>query len=410
VSDWIGVEEAWERIEARLSPLGRERVPLDAAVGRVLAEEVRVDRDAPAFDRAAMDGFAVRAEAVQGASSAHPVRLAVVGESTPGRPYPGPPRPGSVRIMTGAALPDGWDAVVPVEDTSGFAGAEVEIRAAVAPDQNVTRRASERRAGEALFGPGRRLGPVDVGALALVGAAHPQVGRRARVAVLATGNELLPHATSPGPFSIRDSNSPLLAALAGPFAAGVDWLGTARDERDELENALRRGLAADLLLVSGGVSMGAYDLVGECLVALGVRFEFRRVALQPGKPTGFATHAGGAVLALPGNPVSALTTFRLFGTCALRRLEGEARTRPDWERLPARFAWQRRHAKLLVLPGRRTPGGVDRVPYAGSGDLLAYARADCQIVLGPDVERVEPGDAVSVWPLGPAPIPDMPPA
>jgi molybdopterin molybdotransferase len=301
--------------------------------------------------------------------------------------------------MTGAAVPEGWDAVVPVEEASGFAAAEVEIRATVSPDQNVTRRGRERRAGEALLAPGRRLGAADVGALAMVGAARPRVGRRARVAVLATGNELVAHDGSPGPFAIRNSNSPMLAALARPFAAGVELLGVARDERHAIEKALRHGLEADLLLVSGGVSMGAYDHVGECLEALGVRFEFRRVALQPGKPTAFGTHARGSVLALPGNPVSAFTTFRLFGACALRRLEGDAETRPAWDPRPARFAWKRHHAKALLLPGRCAGGGVDRAPYAGSGDLLAYARADCQIVLLPDVRQVEPGDPVAVWRL-----------
>jgi len=149
--------------------------------------------------------------------------------------------------------------------------------------------------------------------------------------------------------------------------------------------------------------MGAYDHVGRSLSRAGVRLHFEQVALQPGKPTTFGTHARGAVLALPGNPVSALTTFRLFGARALRRLEGEIAVDPDWVAMTARFTWDRRHVKWLLLPGVRVEDdhgpGVDQVPYAGSGDLLAYARADCQIVLLPSCPRIRPGEPVLVWPL-----------
>jgi molybdopterin molybdotransferase len=204
----------------------------------------------------------------------------------------------------------------------------------------------------------------------------------------------------PGPAAIRDSNGPMLAALAGPWAEHVLGLGIVPDDAEALGAAIRTGLGtADVLLVSGGVSMGRYDLVAAALAAAGVRFHFQRVALQPGKPTGFGTHAGGVVLALPGNPVSAFVTFRLFAALALARQEGETAARPRWTRAAAGFAWTRRNPKWLVLPGHRRQGAVDRVPYTGSGDLLAYAAADCHIVLPPDVAAVGPGDPVAVWPL-----------
>jgi molybdopterin molybdotransferase len=401
VNDPIDVRAAWAAIEAALAPLGDESVPLADACGRVLRTVVQVDRDLPPFDRAAMDGFAVDAAATRTARRDAPVVVEVVGESTPGAPFMASVGAGgAVRIMTGAAVPAGCDAVVPVEQTSGFDAARVELYAEVDTGRNVTPRGSERRAGDEAFVPGHRLRAVDVGALAMIGVADVRVGRRARVAVLSTGNELVPHAARPGPATIRDSNGPLLAALALPWSAGVHVLGVAADDRAQLAARIEAGLASDVLLVTGGVSMGAYDFVGDVLAAAGVRMHFHGVALQPGKPTGFGTHRHGAVLALPGNPVSALTTFRLFATVALGRLEGAAEPRPALRPLPARFAWQRRSRKWVILPGRHGPDGVETVPYSGSGDLLAYARADCQIVLPPEVETVAVGDPVATWPLG----------
>jgi molybdenum cofactor synthesis domain-containing protein len=401
VHDPIDVRAAWAAIESALEPLATERVPLEDAAGRVLRQAVYVDRDQPPFDRAAMDGFAVQAAATRAAGRAAPHVARVVGESSPGAPYPGRVSHGeTVRIMTGAPLPAGCDAVVPVEHSSGFDAAEAALYLAVESGENVAPRGSEGRAGEVAYAPGRRLRPADIGALAMVGAAHLEVGRRPRVAVLSTGNELVPHTETPGPASIRDSNAPLVAALAAPWSDGVTRLASAPDERAALATQIAAGLRHDVLVVTGGVSMGMYDLVWEALARAGVRPQFQRVALQPGKPAGFGTHAGGCVLALPGNPVSVLTTFRLFAGPALRCLEGDAEVRPRFQSAPACFAWQRRNPKWLLVPGLSAPGGVERVPYRGSGDLLAYARADCQIVLPPEVDAVRPGTPVAVWPLG----------
>ena len=400
--EWIGVPEAWAAIEAAIAPLGTEEVAVESAAGRVLRAAVQADRDVPPFARSAMDGFAVHAADVRHATEDAQVDLRVIGESTPGLPFSGEVPPGSaVRIMTGAPLPADCDCVVPVEESSGFETPRVAIRAAAAPGKNVTPRGRERRAGDEILPPGRRLDAAGIGALALVGRARVTVGRRGRVAILSTGNELVALGGTVGPWQIRNSNGPMLAALAAPFAAATVALGIAGDTLDAIEAALHRGLESELLLVTGGVSMGVYDLVGAALERCGVRTHFERLALQPGKPTVFGTHPGGAVLALPGNPVSALTTFRLFGALALRRLEGESDSRPRWLECPAGFSWERRHAKWLFLPGVRIPSGgrVALAPYAGSGDLLAYAQADCQVVLPPDRKRVEPGEPVWVWPL-----------
>jgi len=396
----LDVNAAWAAIESALVPLATETVALEQALGRVLRQPIGVDRDLPPFDRAAMDGYAVHAAATRGARRDAPRALRVAGEATPGAPFAGRVAGGeTVRIMTGAAIPDGCDAVVPVEDSSGFASETAELYAAAETGQHVVARASERRAGDVAFAAGHRVRAADIGALATVGAARVVVGCRPRIAVLSTGNELVHHATTPGPWSIRDSNGPLVAALARAWADAVRVLAPARDDPGALAASIADGLRSDLLILTGGVSMGAYDLVGAGLERAGVRLHFRRVALQPGKPTGFGTHAQGAVLALPGNPVSALTTFRLFASVALRRLEGESECRPRFGWAPAQFAWQRRNPKWLLVPGRSTGTGVERVDYRGSGDLLAYAGADCQIVLAGDVDRVQPGMLVQVWPL-----------
>jgi molybdopterin molybdotransferase len=399
VESLLDLVAAWERLAAALQPLGSERVPLAAASGRVLAMTVRTDRDQPPFDRAAMDGYAVCAAVLAGASSAAPVRLRVVGEALPGAPWQGDAGLAAVRIMTGAPVPAGCDTIVPVEQTSGFGAGDVEVRVALPPGKHIVRRAEERRGGETILSPGQRLRGADVGMLAALGVAQVEVGRQPRVAVLQTGSELVAADATPAPAQIRDANGALLAALAAPHAASLVMLGIVPDSEAEIRTRLVQGLEQDLLLVSGGVSMGAYDLVTPVLEALGVHIHFRRVAIQPGKPTVFGTHARGCVVALPGNPVSALTAYRLFAAAALRRLEGETELRPHWESLQAEFAWQRTHSRWLFVPGRRTATGVERVPYAGSGDLLAFARADGQIVLPPERARVVAGEPVAFWPL-----------
>jgi molybdopterin molybdotransferase len=405
----LDVRDAWELLHTWVPQLGTESVPLGRGLGRVLRGSVAVDRDQPPFDRAAMDGFAVRSAEVAAASRATPVRLRVAGESTPGAPFTGAlPAAASVRIMTGAAVPEGCDAVVAVEETSGFESESVDVYAAATVGQHFTPRGRERQSGEVLFESGHRLGAADIGALAMVGAATLTVGRAPRVAILSTGNELVPCDQVPAPAAIRDSNGPMLAALAAPFAAEIVRLEPARDDPEELAQRIQLGLTFDALLLTGGVSMGAYDFVSRTLAANGVRLHFTRVALQPGKPAVFGTHPGGIVLGLPGNPVSVLTTFRLFAARCLRLQAGERVASPPWHLAMARFAWERTHPKWLLLPGRRVAvseagaaaiAAVDRVPYAGSGDLLAYARADCQIVLPPEIERLTPGDPVPVWPL-----------
>lgn len=400
-TDWISLDEAWRRIETHTSPLATETLPLEGARGRVLAEPILADRDYPPFSRAAMDGFAVRSIDVQEAAPAAPVSLQVIGESLPGQPSAAAGAGGcALRIMTGAPVPEGWDAIVPVEWTSGFDTDPVRVQRSVQAGENIAPRACERRMGEAVLSPGQRLDATSLAALAMLGVTQVEVGRQPRVAVLATGNELVSPEQRPGPTQIRDSNTALLMALVAEEGQ-IHSVGRSPDAPQELAVHLARGLLSDVLLVTGGVSMGAYDGVAEGLEAAGVTVHFRRVALQPGKPVLFGTHPGGAVLALPGNPVSAFTTGRLFALTLLRRLQGLHAVRPRWSVCTARFDWERRSDKVLFLPGRRILDGtaVERVAYSGSGDLLSYGRADCQIVLPLEVRKLAPGDPVPIWPL-----------
>jgi molybdopterin molybdotransferase len=397
--DWIDVIAAWDCIEQQAPVLSEETCALDQACGRVLSQTIHTDRDLPPFDRAAMDGFAVRAADIAMANESTPVRLRVVGEATPGQAGPSAASAATaLRIMTGAAVPAGWDCVVPVELTSGFQDNPVTIRKALPKGQHIAARAAERPAGHLVYEAGHRLGSADMGALAMLGCMLPQVTRRPVVGILATGNELIDPSGSPGPLQIRNSNSIMLQAQCAMHAAHFVHCGTAPDDATELRRCLEAGLQSDVLLVTGGVSAGAYDFVEDLLADLGVRIEFRKVAVQPGKPVTFGVHPHGCVLALPGNPVSAWTTMRLFGVPLLLRMQGARRVRPIFERLIADFSWQRRNSKWLLFPGMRQEDRVRQAPYSGSGDLLALAAADGQVVLPPQVERVVPGDTVLFWP------------
>ncbi|HEX8723284.1 MAG TPA: molybdopterin molybdotransferase MoeA, partial [Pyrinomonadaceae bacterium] len=287
----IPVSEAISIVLEKAAPLGAERVPLDEAQGRVLAEDVFADTDLPPFDRAQMDGYAVRSADLRET----PARLRVVGEAAAGSGWRGTLNSGeAVRIMTGAPLPEGADSVQQVEVTrEDEGGGVVEIDRATEPGQFYVPRGSEIRAGERVLEAGEEVNAARAAVLASFGYARVPVGRRPRAAVLATGTELVPVGERPGADQIRDSNSYSLAAYAR--LAGAD------PERLRREIAAAAG-RADVLVLSGGVSMGRYDFTKAALGALGAEVFFERVSLRPGKPTVFARLPGGAlVFGLPGN-------------------------------------------------------------------------------------------------------------
>jgi len=378
----VTVEDALAVVLRESLPLPAEEVALADALQRVLAEDVHADADLPPFDRAAMDGYALRAEDVALA----PARLSVVGGVRAGE-WPamtvGPHQ--AVRIMTGAPVPGGANAVQPVETTRTLADGLVEIAGAVAPGANVAPRGCEVRRGDVVLPRGRRLDPAALAVLASVGCVRPRVGRRPRVAVLVTGDEVVDAASTPAPAQIRNSNGPAVAAQLRLAGAEVATLGLAPDRREALAAALARGFDADVLVVSGGVSAGDYDLVEPVLLEAGASFFFTRVAIKPGAPLVFGRRGATLVFGLPGNPVSAQVTSELFVRPCLLRLQGALpplRPRATVELLApvGNRSGRTSHAPALV---RAREGRLLARPLRslGSGDLVAHARANALVVM-----------------------------
>src|SRR6266478_67180 len=395
----IGYREARELVIARVAGLGgaveTESVPLPEALGRVLAHDIVSDRDYPPFDRSIRDGYAVRA------ADTHPgAQLRFTGELKAGdTPSISVSADSCIQIMTGAPLPADADAVVMIEHTSRE-GDLITLDRGVKNGQHVVRRGSEQAAGGIVLAAGARIGFAEIAAAAQVGAAHPVVTRKPRVAVLSTGDEVVDFASVPGPFQIRNSNSVSLAAQISLLGAEAVILGNAKDSLDELRTKISAGLEADALILSGGVSMGKYDLVEPVLREFGAEIIFDAVAIRPGKPVVFAICKGKAVFGLPGNPVSTMVTFELFVHPAVDILAG-AEPRP----LP--FVQARLTAPLTERPGlthflpaqiswRGETAQVSPVVWQGSGDVVAMAHANCLMVVPAERERIEAGERVQI--------------
>lgn len=391
------VEEARAAILARFSPLPAESIAVSEALGRVLAADATAGEDLPPFANSAMDGYAVLSADTAGAGAEHPRRLTLIGEVPAGSVYPGSLQPGAVvRILTGAPVPAGADAVVQQELTAAGEG-WVEIQEAAAPGTNIREAGSDVRRGTLLARRGAEIGPAEVALLAALGVDPVRVTRRPRVAILATGDELAGPGETPRPGQIRDSNGPYLAAAVARAGAEVWRLGIARDNADDLRARLARAVEADLVLTSGGVSVGDYDLVKQILAEQGA-MEFWRVRMRPGKPLAFGALGPGKtpLLGLPGNPVSTAVTFELFGRPAIRRLLGCA----EIERplLVVELAGEaiergdRRHYVRVRLDSRAgrlvaTPTGPQ-----GSHVLTSLLGASALLVVEEGEGRLEPGE------------------
>jgi molybdenum cofactor synthesis domain-containing protein len=333
-TELLTLDEARGRILEDVIPLRAGSMPLAEARGRVLAEDATALLTLPPWDNSAMDGYAVRSEDVSGASAESPVNLAVVGEVAAGHEPKSGLGPGqAMRVLTGGVMPPAADAVVKVEDTDAPAGVAdlpqaVAIRAAVEPGKDVRRAGSDMRQGDRLLAAGTRLGPAAIAVLAASGQARVNVHRRPRVGVLATGDELTPIGEPLGPASIPDSNSESIAAQVAAACAEPVRLGIAADDPDVVRERLLQGiLDTDVLVVTGGVSVGAHDYVKEVFEQIG-SLDLWRVAIKPGKPLAYGSAQrpdGGYCLlfGLPGNPVSSFVTFELFVRPVLRKLRGE---------------------------------------------------------------------------------------
>jgi molybdopterin molybdotransferase len=397
----ISYDNALEIVLREARPLPAEDVALADVTGRVLAEDVATDRDLPPFDRAAMDGYALRAADV----AAAPAALEVAGEVRAGE-WPGfSVGPGqAARIMTGAPVPPGADAVQQVERTQPLDEFRVTIQAAVAAGANVAPRGSEARAGDVVLARGRTIDPSVIAVLASAGKARVRVGQRPVLALLVTGDEIVDVGARPAPAQIRNSNGPAIAAQARLAGADVRLLGVAPDRQEAIVAALRAGLGADVLVVSGGVSAGDYDLVEPALLDLGATLLFTRVAIKPGAPLVFGRLGETLVFGLPGNPVSAQVTFELFVRPALLKVQGAralARPRVSVELLAA---VKNRSGRKSHLPARvRFEGGrlvARTIRSMGSGDLAAHARANALVVIDADREETAAGETAEALLLG----------
>lgn len=370
-------DEAWQRIAERLAPLPAEEVGRQSAVGRVLARDLASTVDVPAADVSAMDGYAVSGEVRPGD------RRRVVGTVAAGDP-PGFELPAgrSARIMTGAPLPHGADRVVPVEATDAGRD-EVVFKAAAEPGAHIRRRGEILRTGEPLLPLGSRLTP---GALALIathGYATLPVHRAPSVAVLTTGDEVVPPDTVPAPGQLRDSNTDFLLAAGAALSLRFQSFGIAPDRVDALRPLVEAGLRSDVLLLCGGVSMGEFDFVEGVLTELGCEILLDAVAIQPGKPMVFAAHPGGLVFGLPGNPASVMVSFWLFVRPALRRLMG---IEDSWwpavsGTLAAPLSGAGPRDRFLPAAAEPRDGELHVTPFAskGSHDLAAYARGNALV-------------------------------
>jgi molybdopterin molybdotransferase len=366
----------------------------------VLAEDVVSDVDSPPADKAMMDGYAVRSSDFAGGQAV----LTVIEEVSAGRVPRRTVEPGqTARIMTGAPVPAGADAVVMVERSRSLDDNKVELRDEPRPGQHILTRGSEMRRGETILNAGIALQPQEVGLLALVGRQQISVVPRPRVAILSTGDELVETAAVPGPGQIRNSNGPMLAAQVVRAGALAESLGIGPDRADVLEELVRRGLQADVLILSGGVSAGKMDLVPGVLAEASVKAHLHKVRLKPGKPMlfGTATHADRPptlVFGLPGNPVSSFVCFELFVRPALRHLAGHAEAGPVTVTGSFTTEFVSRTDRPTYHPALVFTNAdghqVRPLPWSGSADLRALSGANALLVLPPGEKRFAPGDRV----------------
>lgn len=371
-----------------------EIVSIDEAHGRILAAALFADRDIPALRRSLRDGFAVRSSDIPGV-------LVIRGEVRAGVTGEGDLRAGeAIEIMTGAPVPDGADAVVMVEHVTRFEDGQkkVKIESSAEPGQFINCRGAEAEKGAVLITAGTRLDASHVAALASAGQTNVQVFRKPSVAVLATGDEIVEVGDQPQPHQVRNSNSYMLASLVRSAGGIPTILPIARDRPEDLRPLLEQGLAYDFLVVTGGVSAGTYDLVKPGLRDLGAEFLFEHVRIQPGQPTAFGVRSGKPLFGLPGNPGSSLITFQLFARPVLELLGGLAE--PILPLLSATFEAPFRHKGGLTrfLPAYLTPDGqhLRHIPWQGSSDVPALARANAFLVADHDRLSWDAGDSIRV--------------
>jgi len=379
------------RLRASIPHPSIEQVSLSEIAGRVLAKPVRADRDYPPVSRSVRDGFAVRAADVPG-------DLLVIGEVRAGESFAGEIQPGqAVEIMTGAPMPPGADAVVMVEHCK-VEGDRVHVPRTLTSDENVSLHASQARAGAVLLEAGHRLGFADAGLLAMIGLSRVPVFARPQVAILATGDEIVEVEETPLDYQIRNSNVQSLAVQVARAGGCPNILPIARDLYDATRDLIEEGLRFDMLLLSGGVSAGKYDIVERVLADLGAEFYFDRVLIMPGQPLVFGQARGKFFFGLPGNPASTMVTFEIFARSAVELLGGQSESMLPlmWTKLTRDF--HQKPGLTRFLPARLSNNGseITPLPWQGSGDVPTLAQANAFLVADPDREAWAAGDWIRV--------------
>lgn len=397
----IPISEAISIISREVSPLSVEKIDLADSVGRILAETIKADMDLPPFDRSQMDGFAVRVKDVEKTSEENPIKLKIIGESVAGKGFDGTLKSGeAVRIMTGARVPNGADSVQKKEVTQEIENDFVEIFESTKKQQNIVLCASETKDGEKIFEKGEIINEKMIAVLASFGYAKVKVYQQPAVTILATGSEIVEVSQTPKKDQIRDSNSSTLRALCEQTGAQAETLPLMHDNFENLKNQIAEivGLnqksqisnaKSQILLLSGGVSVGDYDFTKPALRELGAEIFFEQVALRPGKPTVFAKLNGCYIFGLPGNPVSVAVTFYLFVRHAILRMQNSQETN-----LPEGFAVLTKRLKGAkerdsYLPAKLSFGtdaklSVEPLKWGGSSDFISFSKADCLIFVPKD--------------------------
>jgi len=394
----ISVEEALRILLSNLPECKVERIPFQSALGRILAENLVATCDIPPFHRSAVDGYALLSSDVEHA----PMELAVVGESRAGGGMPGTLKPGeAITIMTGAPVPDGADCVQMVEHSQlSEAGRKVTILKSAKARENIAPRGSEARSGEVVLDTGHRIGPAEIAVMATFGYCEVNAYRKPTVAIVATGDELVELDQAPRSDQIRNSNAYCIAGQLRYMDIEADYLGIAKDDKEELRQKMLLGLERDVLIITGGVSMGEYDFVQDVFHDLGLEILFSKVAIKPGKPTVFARRGDKLVFGLPGNPISALVTFECFVRPALGRLCGM--NRPELPRMMGELL-----ADMKQSPGRMAflpawvfweEGGwkVEPLVWKSSADIIGFTHANATFIFPKNRDFLSRGEIVEL--------------
>lgn len=403
----LSVEDATQKLLGYFSPTETENIPFNQSLGRTLAENILADQSYPPFNNSSMDGFALITEDIQNASPETPIRLTIIEDIPAGKRPEHHIVPGTAaRIMTGAQTPEGADAVIPIEETNHYPelpadNSSVEIHSPIKIGDNIRNQGNNFSPGDLLIPQGVSIRPQDVALFAMLGKTSVQVHKKIKVGLLVTGDELVHPSTPLNPSQIRDSNSYMISSLLKKLPVEIINSGIIEDSEEKISQALHQFIKnkVDLIITSGGVSMGAYDYVRKVIETQGT-LEFWRVNIKPGKPIAFGYLKNTPIIGLPGNPVSSYVGFNVFIIPILKKLAGilhSSKTMIQAKLLAQIAPNTREHYIPALLNNDLVPPTVKPVPNQGSGNLYSLVQSNSLIILPGSVEFFKEGDMVNVW-------------